>query len=420
MAEHNVAPKQGEEKQLVKPKKVASDLIWSIAALAFMNGMIQIVIYPQLNRMLGTDGYGDMLYLMSVATIFGAGIGCAVNNARMLHQLENTAGNADYLFSILSYFAIACVVSYFFVRKYLAIWQLPLFALLMLLIILRYYSDVEYRLRLNYKRYFVYYAILSLGYLVGLLLGKAFGSWMAVFLLGEFLCVLFCTLTGKIYRPFAYNHKFLQVEYQTAHLMLSYLLYNAVIQLDRVMLRTVMDSSAVTVYYVASLLGKIIALLVGPLNSIIISYLTRMRTKITTRTAMLLTGGTVLCGAVFYLVLLVASPIVIKWLYPDIYAEVMQITAMANLGQIACFIGSLELTILLTVAPGYWQLAIQGGYAAMFVAGGLIGIQLNGLQGFVYGTLAASILRLAFSFCLLLYYTAQGQKNAVHGAESQE
>ena len=412
MAEHNMTRVQEEEKQLVKPKKVVSDLVWSIAALAFMNGMIQIVIYPQLNRLLGTEGYGDMLYLMSIATLFGAGIGCAVNNARMLHQLENTAGNVDYLLSLLSYFAAACVVSYFFVRKYLSLWQLPVFALLMLMITLRYYSDVEYRLRLNYKRYFVYYAILSVGYLVGLLLGKAGAGWMPVFLLGEIACVLFCAWTGKIYRPFTYGHQFMLVERQTAHLMLSYLLYNAVIQMDRVMLRTVMDSSAVTVYYVASLLGKIIALLVGPLNSIIISYLTRMRTKITTRTAMLLTGGTMLCGAAFYLVLLVASPIVIKWLYPDIYAEVMQITAMANLGQIACFIGSLELTILLTVAPGYWQLVIQGAYAAMFVAGGLIGVYLNGLQGFVYGTLAASICRLALSFFLLLHYTARGAKAA--------
>lgn len=401
-------PAEVLDAQPPKAKKALTDLIWSIAALVLMNGTIQILIYPRLNRVLGTEAYGDMLFVVGVATIFGAGIGCAMNNGRLLRQLHETAGNLDYLLSLLSYTLPACLIVGAVAWQYLPPAQAVLAAVLALFITLRYYSDVEYRLSLNYKRYFIYYALLSAGYLAGILLWDVIPSWLFVLLVGECACVFFCMVSGKIYHPMHGGDHFAEIERHTAQLVLSYLLYNAVVQLDRVLLRTVMDSSAVTIFYVASILGKIIALLVGPLNAILVSYLTRWGRRLDARLTVLFTGGIAACAALFYLAVCIVSPFVIRWLYPDICAEVMQYAAVANLGQILCFAGSLELTLLLTLAPSRWQLIIQGGYAVLFVVGGLAGVQLAGLTGFVYATAAVGAVRFLFAFVLLLVYARKG------------
>ena len=40
-------------------KKVFSDIIWSIMALMAMHGVLQIVVYPSLNKRWGADAFGE-------------------------------------------------------------------------------------------------------------------------------------------------------------------------------------------------------------------------------------------------------------------------------------------------------------------------------------------------------------------------
>lgn len=398
--------------QATRPGGALADLAWSLAALVLMNGTVQIVLYPRLSRLLGTEEYGNMLFVVGIATIFGAGIGCAVSNARLLRQRQEYAGNLDYLLCLLGCTLPACLAAGAVAWQVLPPVQAVLAAVLTLAIALRYYSDVEYRLSLNYRTYFVYYLLLSAGYLAGLLLWKLVPSWPVVLLLGEGACVLFCMAGGKIYHPLTGHRRTAELLRGTAQLMLSYLLYNAVVQLDRVFLRMVMDSRAVTLFYVASLLGKAIALLVGPLNTVLVSRLTRREQRLDFRRTLLLTGAVVVCAGVFYLAVSLAAPVVVRWLYPELYDLVLPYTALANLGQILCFAGSLELTLLLTLAPARWQLLIQGGYALLFAAGGLYGVQTAGLAGFVWATAAAGAVRFAAAVGLLLYYAGRNRQSA--------
>ena len=158
------------------------------------------------------------------------------------------------------------------------------------------------------------------------------------------------------------------------------------------------DSSTVTVYYVASLLGKTAALLVGPLNGVVIGYLTKGKTKpITQKSFLIVSGGILAAGAVLYLGISIVMPAFVKLLYPDIYPQVMAISSLANLSQIICFASSLLLTIMLTFCSEKWQLAIQSIYAASFLGLSLFMTRQSGEQGFVVASLAANVLRLLFT-----------------------
>ena len=51
--------------------------------------------------------------------------------------------------------------------------------------VFRYYGDVEYRLNLNYQRYFIYYLLIGLGYLAGFGVYYVTGQWVWIYLIGE-------------------------------------------------------------------------------------------------------------------------------------------------------------------------------------------------------------------------------------------
>lgn len=68
--------------------------------------------------------------------------------------------------------------------------------------IFRYYGDVEYRLNLNYQKYFIYYSVLTVGYLVGFGLYFLTGNWFLVFVTGEAAAILYLVLTGTVFKNF--------------------------------------------------------------------------------------------------------------------------------------------------------------------------------------------------------------------------
>ncbi len=380
-------------------KKFATDFIWSIAALVTMNGVLQLFVYPLLNRQVGEAAFGNILYVLGIVAVIAPSVGLAANNIRLVEGRNKTVLNGDSLLSMLPLLIVSGVVFFVVCSGYFAgAFDFVAAALLVVFTTLRYYGDVEYRMTLNYKGYFIYYAVLSLGYIIGAVLYPLTKSWMLCFLLGEAAVWLLLVVKGHIYRPLKKSENAVDVSKKVFTLSLSYLLLNAVLNLDRVLLQHIIDSSTVTVYYVASLLGKTAALLVGPLNGVIIGHLTKGKTKPVTAKSFAAVSGIIIgVGAVLYAAICVVMPVFVKLLYPDIYAQVTGIAPLANLSQIVCFASSLLLTIMLTFCSEKWQLAIQSVYAAAFLLLSITMTNQNGLSGFVTASLAANIIRFVFT-----------------------
>ena len=380
-------------------KKFATDFIWSIAALVTMNGVLQLLVYPLLNRHMGEAAFGNVLYVLGILAVIAPSVGLAANNIRLVESRNKTVLNLDLLLAMLPQLAVLGIVFFAVCKGYLGgVADFIMAALLVVLTTLRYYGDVEYRMTLNYKGYFIYYLVLSFGYTVGALLYPLTNSWILCFLLGEAAVWLLLVLKGHIYRPLQKSENTADVSKKVLTLAVSYLLYNAVLNLDRVLLQHLIDSSTVTVYYVASLLGKTAALLVGPLNGVVIGYLTKGKTKpITQKSFLMVSGGILVAGAVLYLGITIVMPVFVKLLYPEIYSDVMAISLLANLSQIICFASSLLLTIMLTFCSEKWQLAIQAFYAASFLGLAFVMTKQSGVQGFVAASLIANLVRFVFT-----------------------
>lgn len=56
-------------------KALAGDLVYSIAGLVCMNGVIQLFMYPYLEKLQGSAAFGDVLTLLAVVSILATTFG---------------------------------------------------------------------------------------------------------------------------------------------------------------------------------------------------------------------------------------------------------------------------------------------------------------------------------------------------------
>lgn len=106
--------------------------------------------------------------------------------------------------------------------------------LLLMITIFRYYGDVEYRLNLNYQKYFIYYSVLTVGYLVGFGLYFLTGNWFLVFVTGEAAAILYaCSDRNSIQKFFPEKSVgSAQALRRGGFLVFSYLITNLTLNID--------------------------------------------------------------------------------------------------------------------------------------------------------------------------------------------
>lgn len=387
------------KKLLSDNKRKIRDLCLSIGATAVLNIVIQFAMYPYLERNLGEENYGVALSILSLVAILAGTLGTSANYSRMVVSTSIEHTNGDYNI-ILLFTSLLCGAGGIFYLRYLGISSLLttlLFVLLVVLTALRYYSDVGFRMKSDFVRYMLYYVMISLGYVVGMQIYRASGEWMTALIVGEAFGILFVILFGTIYRASVLrpSKNFSLVIKSMGFLVFSTLIENLTLNADRLLLMVFSGGTAVSIYYVASLLGKVIAMLSVPINSIIISYLVKYEGKLTRKFWTLSIAAIGTLGVFAFGGCAIVSPFLLKILYPDLYPAASGYVAPAILGQIFYFTSGILLVILLRFRGEKKQFFFNLGYAVEFFAIVIPFTYTGGLDGFVYASLVANALRFA-------------------------
>ena len=266
---------------LKKYRAQLGDSLWSAMGLVILNLVAQVAVFPLFVRLFGESGYGDIQYLSAYLNIFSLSAGCAATLSRMTsppdRRIEN---NGDYHWILIGICLLGAPVI-FLICRYGGVQMDRVTAicyyLLFVAMTLRSYVDVSYKLTLRYRRYFVFYCCVGVGYVLGAFLAFKTRVWPLAFLPGELFGVLFAyiadgTLRRRALRPSPAFGGVLKV---TLLLCLSeglsYLIANA----DRLILKLLIGASAVTVYYLATLVGKTMTLITIPLCGVLVGYLAR-------------------------------------------------------------------------------------------------------------------------------------------------
>ncbi|MDU2210914.1 MAG: hypothetical protein E7E18_06605, partial [Eubacterium sp.] len=180
----------------------------------------------------------------------------------------------------------------------------------------------------------------------------------------------------------------------------------------RLVLKIFIDGTAVTVYYIASLLGKTVSLISTPLNSVIIGYLAKYKGNLNLKFMNLVTVFSLAAVVIGTLLCTIASHILIYILYPQNYHEVKQFFIIANMAQVFYFVTNVITVILLRFSKARYQLYINVVYAAAFCAICIpVTLYLADMWAFCIALLVVCILRMAVSLFL-------GYKDAL--AQSQK
>ena len=363
---------------MLKNKKtvftIASDLIFSVAGLMLMNGTLQLLIYSLLRKWVGNEAFGDYQSIIAVVSIMGTTFGVAANYSRMVRAREKKDTNGDYniFLSTISVMCIFVSAGTLIIYRSFNVAHFLLLTILMVSTVFRYYSDVNYRIKLNYKGFFVYYAIITAGYCIGLLVFRYITEqWMLIFIIGELAAVVFVAFSGDIFK--GKNLLTPSVEFKDSMksvgiLSATNILSSIAQQADKIILGLAINGEAVTIFYVATLLGKVVSLLTTPLNGVLIGYLTKYEGKVTKKMiaafALVLLG----IGIVAMFACYIASVILIKILHPEVFNDAKPYFFLANAGQIFYFIANCLMTVILRVASEKYQMYINIIYIIIFAA----------------------------------------------------
>lgn len=392
-----------------KLKALASDSILSISALVIMNCVAQFVVYPLWSSIFGDEQYGNIIYVMSIVNIFAVSMGVSANYSRMVESAKRTTYNGDYncILSVCSVIAgILCFGIIIFSDLNMSTLEVALAVVLAVLTMWRFYADVGYRLSLNFKGYFLYYLVISIGYGIGAFLFLSTKLWPLALIPGEFLGLLLVYFKCDIFRtkPFKTSDNFkLNVRYSGV-LTTSNIIDNLIFNGDRILLQIALNGASVTLYYLASLIGKTMSLISTPLNSVIMGYLARYKGEFNRKTFLLLLMGTLVVILLATAATVFGSHILISLLYAESYASVKDYFVIANLTQVIYFTTNIVTTVLLRFAKVNFTLVVNSSYGVFFFVFCVPAAFLAGIDGFCVSLLVVNILRYAVSISYAWFY----------------
>lgn len=378
-------------------KRIVSNTAYTIGGALLMNGVLQILVYPLLNRIMGSDQLGELLYLMGLVAILCPSVGQALNTSRLVVRRDYDVSNGDYNILLLLFGGVGTVVALIVAKSSMTTPLIILWTIILLMTtIFRYYGDVEYRLNLNYQKYFIYYTVLTVGYVAGFGLYLLTKNWFLVFITGEAAAIIYLAATGTVFRGFFDRSRWFNKAFQRGgFLVFSYLITNLTLNIDRLVLENLIGHLAVTQYYVTSLIGKTLVLLVAPINTIIISYLTRKQERMNRKQFMMFTGIGIGVSFVFFICAQIGTPIFVKLFYGDLYDSVKGMVTVVNLSQILGVFSAYLFIVVLTFTEEKWQLLLQIFHLVVIVALVLLFTGSDGIMGFAEAVLIANATRVA-------------------------
>lgn len=381
-------------------KRFALDFLYGTVALVALNGVITFFVYPFINRTLGNEANGQVLFFTAIMGLMASAFGSGANYARMKISIMRNSQNGDYnwFLAIVAVLAVIVTIISSMVKGNSAGASVITIAILIIVTILRYYADVQFRLDLNYKRFFWYYILITIGYVVGIFLYQWTSSWAMIFITGECFGLIYVIIVGNIFKPpfFKRSAYFMENTKVIWNLSSAYLMSDFVSYADRVMipLLIVNGDEASTIFYVSTLLGKMVSLLSTPLNGVIVGHLSRYKGKITRKMFAGVTGILLICALIFVCGSVVGSYIIIPFLYkPDVMEAASELFWVANAGQVFFFISNTMMVVVLRFATEKYQIYMGTAYTILFVVIIIPFMLLWGLWGMAVGLLIINILK---------------------------
>lgn len=396
-------------------KGIIKDFGLNIIASILMTLATQILAYPFLSRIMSSSEYGLLLTVMGVVNAVGVSLGNPLNNTRILLESDykNSHTNGDYnIIFVICLLVDICVVTtlsmWFLAYEWISIFGCVVISSLVLF---RAYYSVSFRIVINYKKILFTSVWALIGYLFGIMITYITDLWVFTFLFGElFSCIYIYFSASIVHDKFKVTNLFKRSLKKYSFILSAAILSTVMTYMDRFFIFPFLGSEHVSIYNVASFLGKTAGIVMSPIAGVLLTYYAR-ESRLTLAQfykRMCLFFG---FATFFYLMILLAGLPITGVLYPTLIEGATPFFAIANLATTIFILGNTIQPTLLRFCNVKWQPVIQGVYLLLYFILGIIGMRFYGLRGFCYAVLISNTIKILFMILITTFTLRKNDKN---------
>jgi len=360
---------------------------------------LQLLVYPYLAKVTSAETYGVILTLMGIVNIIIVGLGNSLNNIRLIQNNEyiNKNVHGDFNALLIGSLIVGSLIILIFSQLFPSIAPLTRYLLIATLFagICRSYFSASFRLNLNFTQNMICSFVIASGYLIGLFLVRYTEYWPLAFLIGETAGCVFIYFTTQVMKePLTVTVLFRQTFKKYITLLVSVLLANVIVYLDRLILYPTLGGDAVATFTVASFFGKSLGLVINPIAGVLLGYYAQKDFLMTRLLFWRINLAVGLFSLLFCLFAYFSATWFTGLLYPTLIGKATPYIMLANLAAIISAAGNMTQPAVLRFSPIRAQIVIQFIYGTIYLAGGLILLKYFFITGFCIAAIVAGLMRL--------------------------
>ncbi len=385
----------------------AQNAILNTIATAIPVIILQLVILPILGRNIESSEYGLIITVLSILNVIPATLGNALNNIRLIfnNRYLEEQENGDFQIILLSEAVVNIILVILFSLYYFSNLNSPIpvsFHIFMIVIIsilwlCREYYIVDFLIHLDYKKILVNNVLLAGGYIIGCFIVNYMNIWHiweVIYISGYSASLFYIVSKTDIWKEkLVATPIFSRVFKENNIYIVSCILYRAISYADKMLLFPLLGGSNVTIYYVATLSGKVVNMLIMPLGGVVLAHITKKKEidLVSFNRMLIYGGGASIIG--YGLCVLLSRPI-LGLLYPQYVDDSMNLIFVTTATICIGVLVSLINPYVLKIKPMKWQAIINGITLILYFISAVILLKSYGLIGFCVGCLIANVMKL--------------------------
>ena len=388
----------------------SKDFLLNIIASLVYTGAMQLVVYPRLASALSAAEYGEMLTVMGLVNIVVLAFGNNLCNARLLVQSKYNEQNmtGDFQLMVLIMGALSAVV--ILISNLIFGLKLPLLLAVVVATVFgvwKSYYLVTYRITIDYDRNLWVNVVMSLAFVVGALLLSKIVAWPWIFTVSHLAGLVYIFFNSGILRePLRKTPLLGSTSKVVIWLIFSGLIGNLTTYLDRFILYPTLGSESVSVYSTSAFFSKSINLVLVPISSVLLSYITAGKLKINRKRYFMLSGAILAMTSVFYLVSVTIGRWITRLLYPTLIDMAAPYIAICSLAILVGVTGVFFGVSVMAYAPTYWQFVSAAIKLMLYVGLGVYFVYTHQILGLCISVLISNFVGVVLNFFVGYYYIA--------------
>lgn len=394
----------------MKFKQLSTDFLYTFGAQIVLNGVQHLLVFPWINKVSGPEVTGHILACLSIVFIFAITFGVGINNVRLVEDRKNTGTNGDYLAIVLLGGFLFSIIIFTanklgFDPKVNFFW----FFILNFLTMIRAYGDVDFRIKLEFSKYFIYYALISVGYFFGVLIYWKTNNWTHIFIPGELAAIIMLIFRKFIFKLAFPTNKLPFLIKSVLFLFLSTVMMQLVVSGDRLILKYFLGDRTVTAYSSLSLAANTANMIFIPLGALLLSYLTAKTIPLNKNALYKVSISWIGISLFIFLCTVIASPIYVKLFYPNVYDEIVSLNILVNFGLVMACCGLLFRMYLIATASTTVVFVFEFSFTFLYLVLSIIFTKDYGVLGYALAVLISRSLRCITGAIMAMFYITKNE-----------